>query len=328
MTQNRRFGRFAVAAAALVVLPLAACGDDNGESSGGDTAAADSPLADADLSGVSLSVGLKDFDEQLILGNMLADAFEAAGADVDRKINLGGTNVARAALLSGEIDSYAEYNGTGWTEHLKQEDPSSDGEELTEKVRQMDLEKNDIVWVGRAPFNNTYGFATGPDLTEKNGGAFDFDSMATYLKKNPDAKVCMESEFPSRSDGLVLFEEATGYTIPKSQQEIQDTGIIYTETQKGNCDFGEVFTTDGRISELDLTVVDDGGVMIIYNISINVRKEVYDEAPEAFDTIADAVLGSLDQETMTALNEQVSAEGEDPADVAKQHLVDTGLIDG
>ena len=107
MTQNRRFGRFAVAAAALVVLPLAACGDDNGESSGGDTAAADSPLADADLSGVSLSVGSKDFDEQLILGNMLADAFEAAGADVDRKINLGGTNVARAALLSGEIDSYA-----------------------------------------------------------------------------------------------------------------------------------------------------------------------------------------------------------------------------
>ena len=146
MTQNRRFGRFAVAAAALVVLPLAACGDDDGESSGGDTAAADSPLADADLSGVSLSVGSKDFDEQLILGNMLADAFEAAGADVDRKINLGGTNVARAALLSGEIDSYAEYNGTGWTEHLKQEDPSSDGEELTEKVREMDGRENDIAW--------------------------------------------------------------------------------------------------------------------------------------------------------------------------------------
>ncbi len=327
MTQNRRFGRFAIAAAALVVLPMAACGDDSG-GGGGDKAASDSPLAEADLSGVSISVGSKDFDEQLILGNMLADAFEASGADVDRKVNLGGTNVARAALLSGEIDSYAEYNGTGWTEHLKQEDPSNDGEELTEKVRKMDLEKNDIVWVGRAPFNNTYGFATGPKLTEKNGGAFDFDSMAAYLKKNSDAKVCMESEFPSRSDGLVLFEEATGFKIPKNQQEIQDTGIIYTEMEKGNCDFGEVFTTDGRIKELDLSVVDDGGAMIIYNISINVRKDVYEEAPEAFDTIADAVLESLDQETMTALNEQVSAQGEDPADVAKQHLVDAGLIDG
>ncbi|MEZ5372848.1 MAG: glycine betaine ABC transporter substrate-binding protein [Microthrixaceae bacterium] len=327
MTQNRRFGRFAIAAAALAVLPMAACGDD-GDGGGGTAAGGDSALADADLSGVSITVGSKDFDEQLILGNMLADAYEAAGADVERKINVGGTNVVRTALLSGEIDSYAEYNGTGWTEHLGQEDPSGDGEELTENVREMDLEQNDIVWVGRAPFNNTYGFATGPDVTEENGGAFDFDSMAAYLKDNPDATVCMESEFPSRSDGLPLWEEATGYDIPDDQQEILDTGIIYTETQSGECTFGEVFTTDGRISALDLTVVDDPGVMIVYNISMNVRKEVYDEAPEAFDAVADAVLGPLDIPTMTALNEKVSAEGEDPADVAKEYLVDQGLIEG
>ena len=309
------------------MLPMAACGGD-GDSGGSSGGTAEGALADADLSGVSITVGSKDFDEQKVLGNILADAYEAAGAKVDRKIDLGGTNVVRKALLSGDIDSYAEYNGTGWAEHLKQEDPSDNGEELTEKVRKMDLEENDIVWVGRAPFNNTYGFVTGPDLTKKNGGPFTFDSMAKYLKENPDAKVCMEAEFPSRSDGLVLWEEATGYKIPKSQQEILDTGLIYTETQKGNCDFGEVFTTDGRISELDLSVVDDGGATTIYNISINVRKDVYDEAPEAFDTIAEAVLAPLDQETMTALNEQVSAEGEDPADVAKQHLVDAGLIDG
>jgi len=68
--------------------------------------------------------------------------------------------------------------------------------------------------------------------------------------------------------------------------------------------------------------------MIIYNISINVRKDVYEEAPEAFDTIAEAVLAPLDQKTMTALNNSVSTEGEDPADVAEQYLVDQGLIKG
>ena len=76
----------------------------------------------------------------------MAEGFEASGANVERQINLGGTNVTRSALLSGEIDSYAEYNGTGWTEHLKQEDPPSDGEELTEKVREMDGRENDIAW--------------------------------------------------------------------------------------------------------------------------------------------------------------------------------------
>ncbi|MEZ5382812.1 MAG: glycine betaine ABC transporter substrate-binding protein [Microthrixaceae bacterium] len=194
MKLNPRFGRFAVAAAALAMVPLAACGDDN-DGGGGDTASADSPLAEADLSGVSIKVGSKDFDEQLILGNILADAYEAAGADVDRKINLGGTNVVREALLAGEIDSYAEYNGTGWTEHLGQEDPSSDGEELTENVRKSIGEKSTSGWGVRRSTTRTA--ATGPDLTEKNGGPFDFDSMAAYIKDNLDAKVCMESEFPA-----------------------------------------------------------------------------------------------------------------------------------
>jgi osmoprotectant transport system substrate-binding protein len=68
--------------------------------------------------------------------------------------------------------------------------------------------------------------------------------------------------------------------------------------------------------------------MIIYNISMNVRKDVYDEAPEAFDQIAEAVLTPLDIPTMTALNEKVSSDGEDAADVANEYLVEQGLIEG
>ncbi|MEK9578434.1 MAG: glycine betaine ABC transporter substrate-binding protein, partial [Aquiluna sp.] len=309
-----------LAIGAVAALALSGCAASDESSSGG-------TLSEYDLSGVSVAVGSKDFDEQLILGEMMVAAFEAAGAEVDNKVNLGGTNVARAALESGEIDIYMEYNGTGWTVHLGQSDPSFDPEVLTSGVRDMDLAENGIVWVGRSPFNNTYGFASSPEVTEANGGAFDLKSMMEYVRDNSDAVVCMESEFPSRPDGLILTETHAGIDLPDNQQLILDTGIIYTETANNNCDFGEVFTTDGRIPALGLTLVTDPGVNILYNVSGTIRQDKYNEAPEAFDGIIEAVLAPLDNIKMAELNGKVSAEGEDPADVARDFLVAEGLID-
>ena len=309
-----------LAIGAVAALALSGCAASDESSSGG-------TLSEYDLSGVSVAVGSKDFDEQLILGEMMVAAFEAAGAEVDNKVNLGGTNVARAALESGEIDIYMEYNGTGWTVHLGQSDPSFDPEVLTSGVRDMDLAENGIVWVGRSPFNNTYGFASSPEVTEANGGAFDLKSMMEYVRDNSDAVVCMESEFPSRPDGLILTETHAGIDLPDNQQLILDTGIIYTETANNNCDFGEVFTTDGRIPALGLTLVTDPGVNILYNVSGTIRQDKYNEAPEAFDGIIEAVLAPLDNIKMAELNGKVSAEGEDPAAVARDYLVAEGLID-
>ena len=318
MRSSKKFSLLAIGAVSALTLSGCAAGTDG--ASGG-------ALAEYDLSGVSISVGSKDFDEQLVLGEMMVAAFEAAGATVDNKVNLGGTNVARAALESGEIDIYMEYNGTGWTVHLGQEDPSFDPEVLTSGVRERDLAENGIVWVGRSPFNNTYGFVSSPELTEANGGGFNLQTMMEYVQANPDTIVCMESEFPSRPDGLILTETYTGIDLPDNQQRILDTGIIYTETADNNCDFGEVFTTDGRIPALGLTLVEDPGVNILYNVSGTIRQDKYNEAPEAFDGIINSVLAPLDNVRMAELNGQVSAEGEDPADVARQFLVDEGLID-
>ena len=318
MKHSKKFSMLAIGAVAA--LALSGCAASEESSSGGS-------LSEYDLSGVSIAVGSKDFDEQLILGEMMVAAFEAAGAEVDNKVNLGGTNVARAALESGEIDIYMEYNGTGWTVHLGQSDPSFDPEVLTSGVRDMDLADNGIVWVGRSPFNNTYGFASSPEVTEANGGAFDLKSMMEYVRDNSDAVVCMESEFPNRPDGLLLTETHAGIELPDNQQLILDTGIIYTETANNNCDFGEVFTTDGRIPALGLTLVTDPGVNILYNVSGTIRQDKYNEAPEAFDGIIEAVLAPLDNIKMAELNGKVSAEGEDPAAVARDFLVAEGLID-
>ena len=316
--KSRPILKYVALVGALALLLTACGGDDEGSAGNG---------GEGRLSGIDITVGSKDFDEQLILGNILVEAFSREGANVTDKVNLGGTQVARAALLSGEIDTYMEYNGTGWAEHLKKSDaPPSDPQTLTEEVRAGDLDENDIHWLGRAPFNNTYGFVSSPETTDANGGnAFDFQAMADYLEANPDATLCLESEFPSRADGLVLFEDATGFEVPDSQIQILDTGLIYTETAENKCDFGEVFTTDGRIGGLGLTLVEDPGVMILYNISMNIRDEVYSQAPEAFDEIADTILSGLTQEKMTELNTRVSYEGEDPEDVAADYLDDAGL---
>lgn len=301
--------------------------EDSGDMDEGDGEAMEySSISEIDLSGIEIAVGSKDFTEQIVLGQLMVAAFEATGADVTDRVNLGGTSVAREALLNGDINVYMEYNGTGWTQHLGNEDPSDDPDELTQMVREADLEANNIHWLGQSPFNDTYGFATGPEFTEANGGPFDMQGMADYLSENPDTTVCMETEFPDRSDGLVLFEEATGYEVPESQISILDTSVIYQETAEGNCDFGEIFTTDGRIPFLELSLVEDPGVMILYNVSMTIRDDLYQQAPAEFEAIADMLLAPLDNATMAELNRLRDVEGMDAADVANDFLTEQGLI--
>ncbi len=310
------------AAALTASLSLAACGSD---SSGSSSSSGGGDNGGSALDGVSITVGSKDFTENILLGEMLVLALENEGASVTDQTNLGGTSVNRQALLSGEINVYPEYNGTGWTVHLGQQDPSQDPEELFTKTSEKDLEENNIKWVGTSPFNDTYGFAANGDLAKQEGG-FTFQSMADYLKANPDATLCLETEFPDRPDGLVLFEKATGYEVPQSQINILDTGLIYTETSKGACDFGEVFTTDGRITALNLELVEDPGVMILYNVSYTFQNDVYEKNAQTYDTIANEILEPLDEAKMAELNAKVDVEGEDAKQVAQDYLTEIGVL--
>ncbi len=307
-----------VAALGLTVsMALAACGSDSGGGSSGG--------GSGELSGVDITVGSKDFTENILLGKMLVLALKNDGANVTDQTNLGGTSVNRKALLSGNIDVYPDYNGTGWTVHLGQQDPSQDPQTLYDKTAKMDLEKNNIKWVGLSPFNDTYGFAANGDLAKKEGG-FDFQSMADYLKAHQDATLCLETEFPDRPDGLILFEKATGYQVPQSQIKILDTGLIYTETAKGSCQFGEVFTTDGRITALNLDLVKDPGVMILYNVSYTMRNEVYKEHAQVYDDLAKKILDPLDNKKMAELNAKVDVDGDSADKVAEDYLKGIGVL--
>ncbi len=313
--------KFMVTGGALaLLLGLAACGGDDGGTAS---------QTEGTLDGASIAVGSKDFDEQLILGNISKLALEAAGADVDDQINTGGTDVARAALVNGEIDTYWEYNGTAWISFFKETEPIADRIEQYEVVRDRDLEENDLHWLAPADFNNTYALAFPSEAAEELGNPETLSDLATLIESDPDnATLCVESEFSARDDGLPGMEKTYGYEFPDDNVTVLDTAIVYSAADKRDpCNFGEVFTSDGRVSALDLTVLeDDKGFFPLYNPSPVFTDEVYAEYGDELDAIFEPIAEALTQEEMTALNERVSVDLEQPDQVAEDWLEENGFI--
>ncbi|QBR92798.1 glycine betaine ABC transporter substrate-binding protein [Nocardioides euryhalodurans] len=313
---NRKL--IATCGALALTFGLAACGGDDGGSA-----------TEGTLEGASITVGSKDFDEQLILGNISKLALENAGADVTDEINTGGTDVTRAALTSGEIDTYWEYNGTAWISFFKETEPIADRIEQYEVVAERDLEENDLHWLQPAEFNNTYALAFPSEAAEELGNPETLSDLADLIAEDPDAAtLCVESEFSARDDGLPGMEETYGYQFPKDNVTVLDTAIVYSAADKQDpCNFGEVFTSDGRVSALDLTVLeDDQGFFPLYNPSPVFTDTVYSEYGEELDAIFDPISAALTQEEMTALNERVSVDLELPEDVAEDWMSENGFI--
>ena len=309
----------ALSSAIALTLGLAACGGDDGGGS----------ATEGTLKGASITVGSKDFDEQLILGNISKLALENAGADVKDEINTGGTDVTRRALTSGSIDTYWEYNGTAWISFFKETDPIPDRVEQYQVVADRDLEENKLHWLEPADFNNTYALAFASEAADDLGNPETLSDLGDLISSDPDkATICVESEFSARDDGLPGMESTYGYEFPKSNITVLDTAIVYSAADKQDpCYFGEVFTSDGRVSALDLTVLeDDKGFFPLYNPSPVFTDDVYSEYGDALDEIFNPISEALTQEEMTALNEKVSVDLEQPDQVAEDWMKDNGFI--
>ncbi|HYG92166.1 MAG TPA: glycine betaine ABC transporter substrate-binding protein [Nocardioides sp.] len=324
--------RTAVAGCVLVVLAAASasCGlQTAGGAVPSGTLAGD--LADApDLDGVEISVGSKNFTENILLAKIALILFKSAGAEVLDLTNIPGSAAARQAHLSGDIDAMWEYTGTGWLQYLTQPKPIKDEQKQYEAVRDLDLEENGLVWLPPAPMNNTYAFA----VTQKNAKKYGITKLS-QIGEVPvaDRTFCIESEFRDRDDGLegmlktydVPFGTPKG--VPEDNLQIYQTGAIYDATASGNCVFGEVFTTDGRILALDLQVLeDDRQYFPHYNVSLVLREELHEAHPEIEELIA-PVTEKLTNKTLIRLNAEVDVDGEDPTDVAEGWLRDEGFIE-
>jgi osmoprotectant transport system substrate-binding protein len=303
---------------AVLTLLIAGCGGGGGGGASGDV----------DLSGAEFTVGSKEFTEQLILGQITLQVLENAGATVNDQIGLAGTVAARKALESGEIDMYWEYTGTGWITHLGHTDPIPNRQKQFEAVAKEDLKENDIEWLSPpAPANNTYTMAARSEAYDKLG-VKKLSDFKQLVKENPEeATVCVGTEFSTRDDGLPGMEKAYDFEFPKENIVKIDEGLIYQQVDKGKqCNFGEVFQTDGRIAALNLELIeDDKSFFPIYNPALNVRKDVIEEYPQIAELFA-PISKKLTTQELQALNAKVDVDGQLEDQVAEEWLSENGFI--
>ncbi|MDF2826854.1 MAG: glycine/betaine transporter substrate-binding protein [Mycobacterium sp.] len=275
------------------------------------------------LDGAKITVIAKDFTEQLILGNMVSIVLAAAGAEVTNLTNTPGSFGVRQAMLDGNADVSPEYTGTGWINYLGNEQPVKGAQAQWQAVNEADR-ANDLTWLPPAPMNNTYAFAIRESEAERLGV-----TKLSDLERLPKQELtfCVESEFASRNDGFVPMLATYGLTREDLGRVTNlDTGVIYTATANGDCNFGEVFTTDGRIPALNLRVLDDDRQFFpLYNLTEVIRTEVLEAHPELAE-----IFGQLNplmtNEVMLTLNAKVDNDGEDPALVARDWLIEQGLL--
>ncbi|MBG0854886.1 glycine betaine ABC transporter substrate-binding protein [Streptomyces spinoverrucosus] len=277
------------------------------------------------LKGADLTVTSKEFTEQLILGAIMGIAFEAAGANVLDRTGIQGSVGSREAVKSGEADAVYEYTGTAWITYMGNSKPIPDPRQQWQAVRDADL-KNGVTWLAPSSLNNTYALAMN-QANFKKYGTRTLSDVAKLAKSDPGAvTLCVEGEFANREDGLPGMARAYGMNIPPSRITQMDTGIIYTQTAKGGCTFGEVFTTDGRIKSMNLVVMeDDRKFFPNYNAAPVINTKTLKEWP-AITGILDPITKRLNNSVAQTLNAKVDVEGEDPHQVALDWLVREGFV--
>ncbi|WP_239396479.1 glycine betaine ABC transporter substrate-binding protein [Frankia sp. CiP3] len=296
-------------------------------SSSGGTAKEGSLARGVSLKGATFTVGSKEFTEQLVLCHLTSLALRSAGATVQEKCGLQGSNSTRTALTSGSIDMYWEYTGTAWVNYLKHTDPISDSAQLYQAVAQEDLAQNHVTWLTAAPADNTYAIVV-KTSTAKELSVSSLSDYSRLVRTDPSkASMCVASEFAGRNDGLPGLQKAYDFTVPKDGLATIAEGAIYSAVAKNNpCNFGEAATTDGRISGLGLSVLnDDKRFFPIYNPALTVRESVYKDHPD-LAKIINAIAPALTDGLLQELNGDVDIKGQDPTQVARTWLQSKGFI--
>ncbi|RZM74451.1 glycine betaine ABC transporter substrate-binding protein [Leptolyngbya iicbica] len=268
-----------------------------------------------------IRVGSKDFTEQLILGEMYALVLEDAGYSVERKLNLGGTPVAQAALESGEIDLYPEYTGTGLLTVLKAE-ANSDPTVVYETVSSQYQEQFNLVWLEPSPMNNTQALA----MTQEKSSELGITTISEFAAQASNLTLIGPPEFEVREDGLPGLQAAYGNFQLNSYKAV-DAGLRYKGLVDGEADVAVAFGTDGEISAFDLVLLeDDQQLFPPYQVAPVVRQEVLDANPDVRD-ILNSLAPLITDEVMQSLNYQVTGEAQEPDAVALQFLQESGLLE-
>ena len=278
---------------------------------------------------IVVTVGSKEFTEQLILGQIAILALEHNGIPTVDETGLGGTVIAREALESGDIDLYWEYTGTGLITIHGFDEAITYPDECYEVVSQIDRDEYDLIWLDYTPFDNTYavmmrqddadalGISTISDLAEAINEGVEAPDPGTWVFGS-------NHEYSTRDDGYPGLLEH--YDFAFDSVDVMDYGILYSALRDGDIAASMAFATDGRIPAFGLVVLeDDLQYHPVYNCAPVVRKEVLDAAPQIAD-ILNPIAAALDVEAMSNLNMMVDELDYLPSEVAEEWLLEMGFI--
>ncbi len=265
-------------------------------------------------------IGSKNFNEQLILGNMLATLIEEnTNIKVEKKLNLGGTSIAFNALKADELDMYVEYTGTGLVNIMGQ--PSiNDPDKAYQAVSDYFNKNYGITWLKPLGFNNTYTLAVKKDVAHK----YNLESLSDLAKVGNQLVLGCTIEFSNREDGYTGLNKM--YNMNFKDVSPVDGGLRYTSLNSGKTDVIDAFSTDGLLKAFDLKVLkDDKNFFPPYYAAPIINNKTLEKHPELKDLI-NKLAGKLDDEKMRELNYRVDKLNEDPAKVASDFLRESGLI--
>jgi glycine betaine/choline ABC-type transport system substrate-binding protein len=265
-------------------------------------------------------VGSKNFTEQVILGELLAQHIEAkTGLTVDRRLNLGGTFVCHQAMTAGEVDVYVEYTGTALTAILKQK-PISDPKEVYRQVKQQYTSQFGIDWTEPLGFNNTFAIVVrGEDARRLN-----LKTISQAAPYTPQWRPGFGYEFMERADGFKGLTQTYGLQFAESPR-VMDLGLTYRALADKKVDLIAGNSTDGIIASLDLFVLqDDRNYFPPYEAAPVVRQQVLKQHPALREALRQ-LGGTISEEEMRRLNYSVDGEHRDVKQVVQEFRRSKGL---
>ena len=266
-------------------------------------------------------VASKDFTEQYLLGELYAQALEARGYPVERRLGLGATAVADGALRRGQVDMYPEYTGTMWTAVLKKSvKPGTPASAFASGVKKP-YAKRGMTVMGATPFSNGYAMV----VTKQTADRYHLKTLSDVAKVAGKLQLGADPSFTTREDGLPLLKQVYGMQFGKVKT--LENGIKYKSVGDGAVDAVLGYETDGQISADGLvSLVDDKAAWPAYQAAPVVSSKFAKQAGPDFAATLDYVSSLLDTKTMSKLNAKVDVDGQDPADVAREFLASHGIL--
>jgi glycine betaine/choline ABC-type transport system substrate-binding protein len=314
----------AVAVLVCTVLLSACGGDDDEKASTNGEPSAQVITRNADNAGVSITVGSKNFTEQFILGEIYAQALQAAGYKVKKDLNLGSEQIAFKALKGGDLDGYPEYTSTALTSffNVKATDVPSDAQQAVEQSRDQ-FAKEGLVASDPTPFTS----ANAVGMLKKKADDLGVKKVSDLEDKSQDLTLYGSPECRQRPDCLVGLEQDYGLEFKRFVPV--DIGLRYEVLDKGQADLSIIFTTDAQLSTRRdvVTLEDDKKVFPPGNVTFVARKSKMDEAGADMQKTIELVQGGLSVNVMRELNARVDVDREQPRQVARAYLRESGYVE-